>query len=297
MSSGAPRLVRRRSTIESRTSKRPSLALRAEASPQIFSARTSELAVITCMSRNTSLSWPTTATLDVKVGPLPSASCMGNVFCPLISTTMFSKCRVSSAWSSAQFAVMSPRSSARAAEISPRSPALAASSREVNSPRSSPPKLRMRPSNSVASRPSAAERSERRAPASAWRFSLPPEVASSMTRSEPAPLLTVSFNSDRIVPLLQASSSSAALSEAKALVRSCALSTAASPTSAEFTLIARSASAARSFSTSAMRSLRSAFSSSLRSLCFIECLSVSFLRASRSVSRALTMFPSRISNS
>mmetsp|Transcript_124054 Transcript_124054/g.362112 ORF Transcript_124054/g.362112 Transcript_124054/m.362112 type:complete len:330 (+) Transcript_124054:997-1986(+) len=289
-------MVRRRSTNEIRTSMRPSAARRAETSPQIFCARTSELAVMICMSLSTSLSCPTTAALDCKAGT--RSFCNAAKFpCPWTSAETLSICRLSSACSSPRLAVTSLRSSARAAATSSRMPALTTSTRELSSLRNSEPKLRMRAKSSVASRPSAAERSERSAPASALRFSPPPVAANSKTRSEPAPLLTVSLSSPRYAELLLVSSSRTARSEANALERSWEFSTGASPAIAEVTLRASSEKAVRSFSTSVRRNLRSAFSSSLRSAWLIWCRSESLLRASRSVSKWPTRFPILCSSS
>mmetsp|Transcript_26114 Transcript_26114/g.82874 ORF Transcript_26114/g.82874 Transcript_26114/m.82874 type:complete len:373 (-) Transcript_26114:1470-2588(-) len=290
-SSAAPRFARRRSAAVTRCSKRPSVARRAVASPQIFSARTSELAVMICMSRSTSLSCPMTAALPTFcVRPFcdPIAAP-----CPRTSAARPSNCLLRSPWTSPQPASTSPRSSARAAATSPRRLAVAASTRDPSSPRSSvlrlptwelsslrssAPRLRMRAKSSAASRTSAADWSERRAPA-----------------ASAARLLAASPNSLRCAP--PASSSSTARSEAKALESSCEFSIGASPATTVFTLRASSATAARSFSTSARRNLRSALSSSLRSQWLCWCRSSSLLRASRSVSRAPTKLPSLMSSS
>mmetsp|Transcript_100970 Transcript_100970/g.325948 ORF Transcript_100970/g.325948 Transcript_100970/m.325948 type:complete len:244 (+) Transcript_100970:1202-1933(+) len=203
---------------------------------------------MTCISRVTSPSWAMTAALECKPDPAPSPSAVEAAPCARSSAVLASICRPSSARRSAQLAEMSPRSSARAPATSLRSPAVADSRREASSARSSAPRPRRRVDSSVASRPRAAERSERSAPASA-------------------------------------------------LVRPCELSMEASPAIAACMLRAESARAARSFSTSAIRSLLSALSSSRRSDRLIWCRSASFLRASRSVSSASTRQPSRTSSS
>mmetsp|Transcript_32265 Transcript_32265/g.82137 ORF Transcript_32265/g.82137 Transcript_32265/m.82137 type:complete len:559 (-) Transcript_32265:419-2095(-) len=280
-SASAPSFVSRRSTLTMRTSSCPSACRRAVASLQTFSASTSELAVMTCMRRSTSPCWPTA------VSPL--------VCCPPMRAFVASINTLSSSCTSRQLTAMSLRSSVALAKMSARRLARVTSICVLSSARSSLPRLRTRCSSSVASRPSAAERLECRAPTSAWRWSAPCAAASSRTIRSPAPLFCESSISPRAPVLLPISSSSTPFSVASAFVMPLDRSSSASSVMAVCMFSAKSASVPRIFSMSCWRSLRSPFTKFSMSWMLIWNLSMSARRDSRSTSSFSTMPDIRIS--